>query len=166
VTRIASQLRDERHLPHALVILMTCAGTPSIYAGDEQAFRGIKEHRAGGDDAIRPAFPAAPDGLAPYGWPVYRLHQELIGLRRRHPWLHRARIKTIELHNTDLLFEAHHDDVRLFVALNLSDTPVTRALPSAVARLAGEVTIARAGGASEIVIPAHGWGILAPSEAA
>jgi len=46
--------------------------------------------RAGGDDAIRPAFPATPSGLAPYGWPVYRLHQEVIGIRRKHPWLHRA----------------------------------------------------------------------------
>ncbi|VIO69569.1 Cyclomaltodextrinase [Bradyrhizobium ivorense] len=81
VTRIASRLIDERHLAHALVILMTCGGTPSIYAGDEQAFRGVKEHRAGGDDAIRPAFPATPVDLASFGWPTYRLHQELIGLR-------------------------------------------------------------------------------------
>jgi len=28
VTRIASQLTDERHLPHALALLMTCGGTP------------------------------------------------------------------------------------------------------------------------------------------
>ena len=67
VTRIASALTDDRHLPHALVVLMTCGGTPSIYAGDEQAFRGVKEHRPGGDDAIRPAFPAVPADLAPPG---------------------------------------------------------------------------------------------------
>jgi glycosidase len=73
VTRLASQLRDERHLAHALVVLMTIGGTPSIYAGDEQAFRGIKEHRAGGDDAIRPAFPATPLELAPFGWPIHRI---------------------------------------------------------------------------------------------
>ena len=41
----------------ALAILMTVAGTPSIYYGDEQAFTGIKEERVGGDDAIRPALP-------------------------------------------------------------------------------------------------------------
>jgi len=118
VSRIASQLHDERHLPHALVILMTCGGTPSIYAGDEQAFRGIKEHRAGGDDANRPAFPATPAELAPFGWPTYRLHQELIGLRRRYPWLHRARSRVTELRNTDLMFEAFHEQDRLWVALN------------------------------------------------
>jgi cyclomaltodextrinase len=100
VTRIASQLADDRHLPHALVIFLTCGGTPSIYAGDEQAFRGIKEHRAGGDDAIRPAFPATPADLAPFGWQIYRLHQRLIGLRRRHPWLHRAQSRVVELEHS------------------------------------------------------------------
>jgi cyclomaltodextrinase len=165
VTRIASQLRDERHIAQALVILMMCAGTPSIYAGDEQAFRGIKEHRAGGDDAIRPVFPATPDGLASFGWPVYRLHQELIGLRRRHPWLHRARTKMIELRNTHLALEVHQDSQRLFVALNLSDAPVTCTLPAAAARLAGEVNVTRVNSGSEIAIPAHGWGILAPTDA-
>ncbi|MGA7807419.1 alpha-amylase family protein [Bradyrhizobium sp.] len=161
VTRIASQLDDERHLAHALVILMLCAGTPSVYAGDEQAFRGRKEHRAGGDDAIRPAFPATPAQLAPYGWSTYRLHQELIGLRRRHPWLRRARSRATELHNTDFIFEVFHEDKRLWVALNVADAPVWRALPAAVCRLAGDCTISHNGAASEVAIPAHGWGVLA-----
>ncbi|PZA19033.1 alpha-amylase family protein, partial [Modestobacter versicolor] len=91
VTRIASRLTEPAHLPHALAVLFTVGGTPSVYAGDEQAFTGVKEDRAGGDDAVRPPFPGTPEELAPYGWPTYRLHQELIGVRRRHRWLHRAR---------------------------------------------------------------------------
>jgi cyclomaltodextrinase len=160
VTRIASRLSDPRHLPHALAVLLTCGGTPSVYAGDEQAFLGIKEARAGGDDAIRPAFPANPAQLAPYGWPTYRLHQELIGLRRRHPWLTHARSRMIALHNTDLIYEASHGDNRLWVALNLADTPVTRALPAGVDGLAGDVVVRRNGASTEITLPAHGWGIL------
>jgi cyclomaltodextrinase / maltogenic alpha-amylase / neopullulanase len=160
VTRIASQLVDERHLAHALVILLTCGGVPSIYAGDEQAFRGIKEHRTGGDDAIRPAFPATPADLAPFGWPTYRLHQELIGLRRRHPWLHRARSRVTELHNTDLVLEAYHENDRLWVALNLADAPITRASPAPVAKLAGGGAVCRKGAATEITLPPHGWGIF------
>ena len=58
VTRIATKLDDERHLGHALAILFTVAGVPSVYYRDEQAFRGLKEDRLGGDDAIRPAVPA------------------------------------------------------------------------------------------------------------
>ena len=77
------------------------AGTPSVYAGDEQAFRGVKEDRAGGDDAVRPPFPATPGrALAARAGRTYRLHQELIGLRRRHRWLHRARTTTLHLANT------------------------------------------------------------------
>src|SRR4051794_27103282 len=80
VTRIASRLSDERDLPLALAILLTVGGTPSVYAGDEQGFTGVKEDREAGDDAVRPAFGGKPAELAPYGWPTYRLHQELIGL--------------------------------------------------------------------------------------
>lgn len=163
VTRIASQLKDERHLVHALVVLMTSAGTPSIYAGDEQAFRGLKEHRAGGDDAIRPSFPPTPDGLAPYGWPVYRLHQDLIGLRRRHPWLHRARSRVVELHNTDLVYEVGDGAARLWVALNIADAPVTRRVPAAATRLAGAGELRQHAGGSEITLPGHGWAVLGPS---
>lgn len=163
VTRIASQLRDERHLAHALVILMTTGGTPSIYAGDEQAFRGVKEHRAGGDDAVRPAFPASPEDLAPFGWPIYRLHQQLIGLRRRHPWLHRARTRAVEIHNADCVFEMSDCDHRLWVALNLSDAPVTSVVPAPadIQTVAGEIEMHRNGSKTGIVVPAYGWGILA-----
>ena len=100
--------------------LPTCRGLPWIYAGEEQAFRGIKEHRAGGDDAIRPAFPETAADLAPFGWATYRLHQELIGLRRHNPWLHRARTRVTALRNADFTFEAFHEANRLWVALNLA----------------------------------------------
>ena len=54
VTRIASRLENTRHLEHALAILLTTGGAPSVYAGDEAAYRGVKEERFGGDDAVRP----------------------------------------------------------------------------------------------------------------
>ena len=160
VTRIASQLSDARHLPHALVILMTCGGTPSIYSGDEQGFRGIKENRAGGDDAIRPSFPAKPPDLAPFGWPVYRLHQEVIALRRKHPWLHRAQSRMVELHNTDVLYEAFANDQRLWVALNIADTPVTRTIDATAEKLAGDAAVSMKDGKTELTLPPHGWGIV------
>ena len=47
VTRMASALDDERHLPHALVTLFTVAGTPSVYYRDEQAFRGPRKNARG-----------------------------------------------------------------------------------------------------------------------
>lgn len=98
VSRIASQL-ETKHLEHALVLLFTVGGIPSIYAGDEQAFEGVKEEREGGDDAVRPEFPSGPDGLAPFGWSTYTLHQRLIGVRRRHSWLVHARSEELEISN-------------------------------------------------------------------
>lgn len=163
VTRIASQLNDERHLAHALAILMTSGGTPSIYSGDEQAFRGIKEHRAGGDDAIRPSFPQTPAGLAPFGWPIYRLHQLLIGLRRRHAWLHRARSRAVELHNTDLLLEMSEAQNRLWLVLNLADAPITRAIDAKADLMAGAGIARQKGSLTEIEVPGHGWAILGTS---
>ncbi|MEF2071942.1 alpha-amylase family glycosyl hydrolase [Consotaella aegiceratis] len=161
VTRIASQIEDERLLPHALVLLFTLGGTPSVYAGDEQAFRGIKENRAGGDDAVRPAFPAVPGELAPHGWPIFRLHQDLIGLRRRHPWLHRARTTIQHLTNRTMVYEAADAGQSLVVALNLTDE--TRLLPAPGARtvLAGEATTSDAGTTdAHVELPPFGWAVL------
>ncbi|GAA0344122.1 alpha-amylase family protein [Actinoallomurus spadix] len=158
VTRIASRLHDPRHLEHALVILCTIGGIPAIYSGDEQAFRGIKEERAGGDDAIRPAFPDDPADLAGHGRPYYRLHQDLIGFRRRHPWLVRARTTVTTLTNTVLVYTAGEGDEGVAVALNAADGPAEADLP------AGEWRHAAGPGRVEgrrVVLPAAGWAIAA-----
>lgn len=164
VTRIASQLNDERHLSHALVILLTSGGSPSIYSGDEQAFRGVKEQRAGGDDAVRPPFPATPADLAPFGWPIYRLHQMLIGLRRRHPWTYRARSHILEVRNTNLLILACDTKNRLWILLNVADEPVTRMLDAKARCIAGDGVALQNGRLTEITVPGHGWSILEPHE--
>ncbi|WP_341358508.1 alpha-amylase family glycosyl hydrolase [Georgenia sp. M64] len=157
VTRIATRLTDRRHLAHALVVLLTVGGTPSIYYGDEQAFEGLKEERLGGDDAIRPALPQRPADLAPYGWETYHLHQELIALRRRHPWLHRARTAGLALSNEVLAYEARDGENRLVVVLNISDEPAE--VPAAGAVVAGH---AEAAGEAGTRVPAHGWAVLEP----
>ena len=59
-TRIASQLPDGRDLAVAYALMALLPGIPAVYAGDEFGAIGVKEERAGGDDAVRPAFPADP----------------------------------------------------------------------------------------------------------
>jgi glycosidase len=166
VTRIASRLEDARHLEHALVLLFTLAGIPSIYAGDEQAFRGVKYDRADGDAEIRPAFPAGPGEFAPHGRPVFRLHQDLIGLRRRHPWLVRARTEVVHLASRTLGYRVSEPDGdgELTVLLNADERAFRFPLDTAAAKVllagaAGE-TGAAAGDAAGEAIPAHGWAIL------
>ena len=124
VTRIASQLQRPEHLAHALVILMTVGGIPSIYAGDEFGYRGVKEERFGGDDAVRPEFGSPPAQLDERGVEVWSLHQYLIGLRRRHPWLHAASTSALRLDNRHYVYETRHGDEALIVALNIDDTPL------------------------------------------
>jgi cyclomaltodextrinase len=167
VTRIASTL--PKLLPHALAILFLVGGTPSVYYGDEQAFHGVKEQRAGGDDAIRPAFPAeGPTALSPLGRPIYRLHQELIGLRRRHPWLHTARTTAVELQNTQAVLESRSTQAehRLRLALNLHDAPAELPVPHAVQVLAGPGTLRNgAGPDATVTLDAHGWAVLGDERA-
>ena len=103
-TRIASRLTDERHLAHALTVLFTVGGIPAIYYGDEQAFRGIKEERIGGDDEVRPTFPADPGELSRVGEPVRQLHQRLIGVRRRKPWMVRGNFEQLHVENSVLVY--------------------------------------------------------------
>ncbi|MEO6958092.1 MAG: alpha-amylase family glycosyl hydrolase [Antricoccus sp.] len=156
VTRIASKLSDRQLLPHALVVLVTVAGTPSIYAGDEQAFRGEKYDRAGGDDEIRPPFPATPAQLSDIGAETHRLHQELLGLRCRLPWLFKA--APIEVHTTNeqLVYRCEGAGGAIVVALNLADQPVTVPAPHTDAVLAGNAVL----NGDEVQLQARGWAVL------
>lgn len=127
VTRIASKLNDERHLPHALAVLMTVGGTPSIYAGDEQALLGVKEDRPGGDDSVRPPFPATPAELPATGLATHQLYQQLIEIRRERPWLTDATTTVRSRTNTTLVYRstARIDAQQsVDVALNLEDQPL------------------------------------------
>ena len=165
VTRIASQLANTRHLEHALVILFTTGGTPSVYAGDESAYRGVKEERFGGDDAVRPEFTAPLMGVDDLGHDVFRLHQYLIGLRRRHPWLHTARTSPLRLTNTQYVYETRNSDDALLVALNIDEAPLPLSLPE-LGFGQGEIVAGSGAPPQSVVADAeiapHGWLIIAP----
>ena len=66
----------------------------------------------------------------------------------------------IEIRNTDLMFEAFTQDSRLWVALNVADSAVTRSLAATADKLAGNAAITKKGGSTEIALPPHGWGIF------
>lgn len=126
VTRLATLVGREL-VPAALAILFTVGGIPSVYYGDEQGYQGTKFDRLGGDDEVRPTYPPTPAELSALGDDVFRLHQQLIGLRRRKPWLVHARTEKVELRN-----EFYHYRVAgpegdwLEVELLLGDAPSVR----------------------------------------
>ena len=165
VTRIASRLERPEQLAHALVILLTIGGVPSVYAGDELGFRGVKEERYGGDDAVRPEFGSPPVELDRSGAKVWALHQYLVGLRRRHPWLHAATTTTLRLDNRHYVYQTRRGGDALLVALNIDDAPLRLALSELGIKRAGVL----AGSAAPpqevvdaVVVAPHGWRILSP----
>ncbi len=91
VSRIASLVGDDC-AALAATILMTTPGMPSIYYGDEQGFRGEKGTDEAADDPMRPPLPRTPAELVPNGEWLHRLYQDLIGLRRRNPWITRGHL--------------------------------------------------------------------------
>jgi glycosidase len=116
-TRIASQLADGRDLAAAIALLALLPGIPAVYAGDEFGATGVKEERAGGDDAIRPWFPGSPEEvvdahtaadaggdhprslqlLAPEAaGRILEAHRRLFSLRRRERWLSTASVAVDE----------------------------------------------------------------------
>ncbi|MBN9106343.1 MAG: alpha-amylase family protein [Propionibacteriaceae bacterium] len=137
VTRIATRLDDPARLRLATVLLGLLPGVPSVYAGDEQGFTGEKTENSTGDDAVRPPFPEDPAGLLGFGRPVFEHYQEVLGLRRRHPWLVSARLTVAEVTQEGLAIELSGDGGRLGLALNFTDRPVVLHLWDAEVRIDG-----------------------------
>ncbi|MGH3261260.1 MAG: alpha-amylase family glycosyl hydrolase, partial [Trebonia sp.] len=162
VTRLASALTDDRHFTHALAVLFCIGGVPSVYYGDEQGLRGLKHHREGGDDEIRPAFPATPAGLPPDGWRYYRAHQRLIGFRRRHPWLVRARSSAEQLKASALALRLHGagEGERALLLLNTGDEEF-RFAADATGLSVAETADPGVFPSDPLLVPPHAWTILA-----
>ena len=125
VTRIASQLGDVG-AALAAVVLMTMPGVPSIYYGDEQGFRGVKGSGERADDALRPALPSGPADLAPHGWWLCRLHQDVIGWRRRHAWIAQASVHVVGQDLTWMEYELCQGEQSLVVRVDLQPVPQVR----------------------------------------
>ncbi len=120
VTRILTRLEDPRHLEIAVALLMLLPGTPSIYYGDELGFVGEKLDAPGGDDAVRPAFPA--EGAAGGDPAVFETYRRFIALRREHPWVADARVYTGHVTNTGMTIGlAGAGGEHLTLAVNLAD---------------------------------------------
>jgi cyclomaltodextrinase len=138
---------------------------PSVYAGDEFGFRGVKEERYGGDDAVRPEFSTPPLQLDASGARIWGLHQYLVGLRRRHPWLHAASTTALQLTNRHYVYRTSHGDDALLVALNIDDGPLRLRLKDFGVQRA-EVLAGSAAPPQEVVeavvVEPHGWRVLKP----
>lgn len=103
VTRIATQIGTQPARV-ATGIIMTLAGMPALYYGDELGFTGEKKDDFGGDDAIRQQLgPYPPHVTDPE---TLRLIQLAIRIRRLHPWLVKARTEVTECGQTRIAWRS------------------------------------------------------------
>ncbi len=122
VDRIASLVGEDR-APLAAAVLFTVPGMPSVYYGDEQGFTGTRGEGFHADFPVRPPLPASPADLLPTGEWLHQVYAQLIGLRRRHPWLTRARLEVTGKQNAWITYVATHADERVEVRLDLEPAP-------------------------------------------
>lgn len=104
--------------------------------------------------------------LDAFGAQMWALHQYLIGLRRRHPWLHRATTSALRLENRHYVYETRSGDDALLVALNIGDEPLRLALPelgTAHRKVIGGSAAPPQEVVDTLVVEPHGWRILGPS---
>ncbi|WP_300766764.1 alpha-amylase family protein [uncultured Bifidobacterium sp.] len=113
VTRIASKVGTPMARIAAL-LLFTVGGTPSVYYGDELALSGVKEDRAGGDDAVRPEFPDSFNDmvLTPESRGMRDVYRDIIRMRKDRPWLASAHTAPVEVDNRRYVYDVAPADGR------------------------------------------------------
>ena len=117
VTRLASILTNDKHIPLAYGLLFGMPGIPCLYYGSEWGQPG--EKAPDNDYALRPCFEAPmPNELTEY-------IKQLIRIRQNSDALCNGSYKNIIIQNHQLVFERCSDTERIIVAINAADTPYT-----------------------------------------
>lgn len=125
VARLASQLKDPRHLPLAYALLYAMPGIPSLYYGSEFALQA--EKRKDTDWNLRPALDiheltAKPCALCNYLSKLGALYAQI-------PALHHGGYVTVQVRNKQLVFRRGEGDAALYCVLNLEEAAETLPLP-------------------------------------
>ena len=117
VTRLASILTNDKHIPLAYGLLFGMPGIPCLYYGSEWGQSG--EKAPDNDYALRPCFETPmPNELTEY-------IKQLIRIRQNSDALCNGSYKNIIIQNHQLVFERCSDTERIIVAINAADTPYT-----------------------------------------
>lgn len=116
VTRVASILQNEKHLPLIYALCFGMPGIPCVYYGSEWGARGDKSQ---GDPALRPCFEK----------PIENELTEWIGrlaeAKKHSDGLNYGGFRSVVLTNRQCIFERRSDRERVMVAINADETPYT-----------------------------------------
>ena len=113
VTRVASILKDKRHLPLIYTMLFTMPGIPCIYYGGEWGISGVKEN--GSDDALRPAI------SEPQWNELTDLISALAKVHKENKALLYGDYKSIVLTNRQLIFLREYEGEKILVSVNADE---------------------------------------------
>ncbi len=116
VTRVASILREPRHLPLIYALAFGMPGVPSIYYGSEWGEKGEKSH---GDPALRPCFDA-PVWNSLCGW-----ISRLAAAKQSSDALCHGGFRSVMLTSRQCIFERKTERERVLVAINADSQPDT-----------------------------------------
>lgn len=114
VTRIASNLNDERNLAIAYTLMYTMPGIPCIYYGSEWGIRGDKSQ---GDNALRPRIEE------PRWTPLCDTIAALSRAKKETEALSQGDFSSLVLENKHCIFQRRFGDDRVMVAINIDDAP-------------------------------------------
>ena len=116
MTRVASILTNEKHLPLIYALAFGMPGIPCIYYGSEWGAEGKKSD---GDPALRPCFEA----------PVENELTEFIGklsaAKKGSKALNYGSFRSVVLTNRQCIFERKTEGERVLVAINADSEPYT-----------------------------------------
>ncbi|MCR5735338.1 MAG: cyclomaltodextrinase [Lachnospiraceae bacterium] len=116
VSRIASILNDEKHLPLIYAMAFGMPGIPMVYYGSEW---GEKADKSMGDPVLRPCFEKP-------GWTeLSDLISKLALIKREHKALNYGNFTSLVLTNRQCAFERSFEDERVIVCINADGAEYT-----------------------------------------
>ena len=116
VTRVASVLTNEKHLPLIYGMMFGMPGFPCIYYGSEFGVKGEKSH---GDPALRPCIEK------PEETELTKFIAKLAEAFKNSDALQNGSFRYVVLQNKHCIFERKTDTERVMVAINADENPVT-----------------------------------------
>lgn len=116
VTRIASLLNNERHLPLIYALAYTMPGIPCVYYGSEWGAKARKEE---GDPALRACFDA------PHQTDLTDFISRLSAVKKASNALNYGDFRSVVLTNKQCIFERKTAEERVLVAINADGEPYT-----------------------------------------
>lgn len=116
VSRIASNLTNEKHLPLIYAMAFGMPGIPCVYYGSEW---GAKANKSEGDPALRACFDA------PVENELTAWISKLAHAKRESKALNYGAFKSMVLTNRQCIFERECEGERVLVAINADEAPYT-----------------------------------------